>query len=76
MLFIYPIILQSSNKSAEDTDWPATIFEKKRIRLQGTKKKGCAAQMVVKIVETFPDYKVSLIPFRVTTYNSDTTLRL
>nr|XP_037280343.1 uncharacterized protein LOC119173651 [Rhipicephalus microplus] len=41
-------------------DWPKEVREKKRMNLQGTKKKGCAATMTLKWIELYPGYKVDV----------------
>ncbi|KAH7937576.1 hypothetical protein HPB49_013194 [Dermacentor silvarum] len=42
------------------TDWPKEVYKKKRMNLQGTKKKGCAATMNLKWIELYPDFQVDL----------------
>ncbi|KAK8781226.1 hypothetical protein V5799_017433 [Amblyomma americanum] len=42
---------------ATATDWSQKTFEKKRLNVQGTKKKGCHATLSLKWIELFPDFK-------------------
>lgn len=51
-------IAQESSPS-DSCDWTAETFKKKKIKLQGTKKKGCEATMDITEVEIFPEYSVS-----------------
>ncbi|XP_077550720.1 uncharacterized protein LOC144163945 [Haemaphysalis longicornis] len=51
---------QQKNKGSTATDWPKEVFQKKRILLQGTKKKGCTATLHFKHVELYPDFKADI----------------
>ncbi|KAL3229415.1 hypothetical protein MRX96_023600 [Rhipicephalus microplus] len=46
--------------SSSTTDWQKQVYEKKRVNLQGTKKKGCAATMNLKWIELYPDFQVDV----------------
>ncbi|XP_077528080.1 uncharacterized protein LOC144139664 [Haemaphysalis longicornis] len=48
------------HKGSTATDWPKEVFQKKRILLQGTKKKGCTATLHFKHVELYPDFKADI----------------
>ncbi|CAN7990394.1 unnamed protein product [Ixodes pacificus] len=39
--------------------WTHKTFRRRKTKLQGTKKKGCVATMHLKIIETFPSFKVT-----------------
>ena len=45
-------------QGSSTTDWPKEVYEKKRMNLQGTKKKGCEATMHLKWIELYPDFQV------------------
>lgn len=42
------------------TDRPKEVCQKKRISLQGTRKKGCTATLHFKYIELYPDFKVEI----------------
>lgn len=54
------------HKSSEDKgchptpDWAPEFFQKKKFKLQCSKKKGCTAFMYIKKIETYPAYKIDL----------------
>lgn len=56
-------------QNTEDTvppvlnEWSTSTFAKKKIKLQGTKKKGCTAMLQAKVVEVFTSYRVSSTSF-------------
>ncbi|KAL3208966.1 hypothetical protein MRX96_038447 [Rhipicephalus microplus] len=41
-------------------DWSAATFQRKKVKLQGTKKKGCTATMHVKQVELYPQFRINI----------------
>ncbi|KAL3211498.1 hypothetical protein MRX96_036376 [Rhipicephalus microplus] len=51
---------QEKKKKNSTTDWQKEVYEKKRVNLQGTKKKGCAATMKLKWIELYPDFQVDV----------------
>ncbi|KAH7955256.1 hypothetical protein HPB51_028142 [Rhipicephalus microplus] len=48
---------ESLGKSSSTTDWQNEVYEKKRLNLQGTKKKGCAATINLKWIVLYPDFQ-------------------
>ncbi|CAN8024318.1 unnamed protein product, partial [Ixodes persulcatus] len=54
-------MVQDSRSSQEGgADWSAATFQRRKVKLQGTKKKGCTAVMHVKQLEMYPEFKVNL----------------
>nr|XP_050032686.1 uncharacterized protein LOC126529124 [Dermacentor andersoni] len=51
---------KNKDRGSSTADWPKEVYEKKRMNLQGTKKKGCAATMNLKWIELYPDFQVDL----------------
>ncbi|XP_075746247.1 uncharacterized protein LOC142803871 [Rhipicephalus microplus] len=51
---------KKKEQSSSTTDWQKQVYEKKRVNLQGTKKKGCAATMNLKWIELYPDFQVDV----------------
>ncbi|KAL3189069.1 hypothetical protein MRX96_003210 [Rhipicephalus microplus] len=51
---------QEKKKKNSTTDWQKEVYEKKRVNLQGTKKKGCAATINLKWIELYPDFQVDV----------------
>ncbi|XP_040065599.1 uncharacterized protein LOC120836051 [Ixodes scapularis] len=51
-------VLQQRLTKDQSHDWTHETFRKTKTKLQKTKKKGCVASMHLKIIETFPDFKV------------------
>ncbi|KAL3187165.1 hypothetical protein MRX96_025895 [Rhipicephalus microplus] len=51
---------KKKEQSSRTTDWQKEVYEKKRVNLQGTKKKGCAATMNLKRIELYPDFQVDV----------------
>ncbi|XP_075726230.1 uncharacterized protein LOC119167191 isoform X1 [Rhipicephalus microplus] len=49
---------EKKEQSSSTPDWQKEMYEKKRVNLQGTKKKGCAATMNLKWIELYPDFQV------------------
>ncbi|KAL3177252.1 hypothetical protein MRX96_009939 [Rhipicephalus microplus] len=50
-------VQNSRNRQEKHADWSAAIFQRKKVKLQGTKKKGCTATMHVKQVELYPEFR-------------------
>ncbi|KAH8021968.1 hypothetical protein HPB51_019612 [Rhipicephalus microplus] len=53
-------VVKETVKSSSTTDLQKEVYEKKRVNLQGTKKKGCAATMNLKRIELYPDFQVDV----------------
>ncbi|XP_049271281.1 calcium-responsive transcription factor-like [Rhipicephalus sanguineus] len=55
---------QEQNKSSctGSCDWNADTFKKTKIKVQGTKKKGCPATMHITEIEVFPEHCLNLPP--------------
>ncbi|XP_070394561.1 uncharacterized protein [Dermacentor albipictus] len=49
-----------SARQEKDAEWSAATFQRKKVKLQGTKKKGCTAMMHVKQVELFPEFRIDI----------------
>ncbi|XP_077546529.1 uncharacterized protein LOC144159089 [Haemaphysalis longicornis] len=53
-------VQESRSKQERGPDWSAATFQRKKVKLQGTKKRGCTAVMHVKKVEAYPQFKMNL----------------
>ncbi|KAH6941425.1 hypothetical protein HPB50_017931 [Hyalomma asiaticum] len=53
-------VQDSRSRQEKDADWSAATFQRKKVKLQGTKKKGCTATLHVKQVELYPEFKVNI----------------
>ncbi|KAH8028667.1 hypothetical protein HPB51_018070 [Rhipicephalus microplus] len=53
-------VVKETVKSSSTTDWQKKAYEKKRVNLQGTKRKGCAATMNLNWIELYPDIQVDV----------------
>ncbi|XP_075739497.1 uncharacterized protein LOC119166678 [Rhipicephalus microplus] len=51
---------EKKEQSSSTTDWQKKAYEKKRVNLQGTKRKGCAATMNLNWIELYPDIQVDV----------------
>ncbi|XP_075737127.1 uncharacterized protein LOC142776753 [Rhipicephalus microplus] len=53
-------VQNSRNRQEKHADWSAATFQRKKVKLQGTKKKGCTATMDVKQVELHPEFRINI----------------
>ncbi|XP_075732319.1 calcium-responsive transcription factor-like [Rhipicephalus microplus] len=53
-------VQNSRNRQEKHADWSAATFQRKKVKLQGTKKKVCTATMHVKQVELYPEFRINI----------------
>ncbi|KAL3204122.1 hypothetical protein MRX96_001103 [Rhipicephalus microplus] len=51
---------KKKEQSSSTADWQKEVYEKEQVNLQGTKKKGCAAAMNLKLIELYPAFQVDV----------------
>ncbi|KAL3190400.1 hypothetical protein MRX96_019348 [Rhipicephalus microplus] len=67
-------VQNSRNRQEKHADWSAATFQRKKVKLLGTKIKACTATMHVKQVELYPEFRIN-IPQPCTKWQHETPQR-